>query len=160
MSHAGYLRDYTDGDAEPGVIALIRALQTAGEEAVLHPLIVGVARVHEALETLPEEATAVLEPQDLSILRFVAEAALAPRQMQRAQVETLRRSGFSDDEIHDIVHVVCCFSYMNRLADSLGVGLLAGPYRGWAERLFGTDALAAHLAWADKDGLAGSEQAP
>ncbi len=151
MSHAGSLRDYTDGDAEPGVIALIRALQAAGEEAVLHPLVAGVGLVHEAIDALPNEAMAVLSPGDLPILHFVAEAALAPRQMQRARVRLLRDAGFSDDEIHDIVQVVCCFSYMNRLADSLGVGIFTDDKLAWAERLFGAEAVAKHVAWANKD---------
>jgi alkylhydroperoxidase family enzyme len=151
VSHAGFLRDHTDGDSEPGVIALIRALQAAGEEAVLHPVVAGVGLIHEALDALPEAAMAILEPQDVAILHFTAEAALAPRQMQRARVEYLRGFGFSDDEIHDIVQVVCCFSYMNRLADSLGVGIIAADKLAWAERLFGAEAIAEHVAWAAPD---------
>lgn len=133
------------------MIALIRVLQAAGEEAALHPLIAGVARVHEALDTLPEAAMAILEPNDLAILHFVAEAALAPRQMERARVTYLRGFGFSDDEIHDIVQVVCCFSYMNRLADSLGVGIYADDRLAWAERLLGAEAVREHVEWAARD---------
>jgi len=133
------------------VIALIRVLQAAGEEAVLHPLRAGVGLIHEALDTLPEAAMAILEAGDLAILRFVAEAALAPRQMERARVDYLRGFGFSDDEIHDIVQVVCCFSYMNRLADSLGVGIFTDDRLAWAERLLGAEAVREHLSWAARD---------
>jgi len=46
------------------------------------------------------------------------------------------------------VHVVCCFSYMNRVADGLGV--TAHPDDGgWAERLMGAERLATHRRWAE-----------
>jgi len=148
VSHAGFLRDHTGGDCEAGVIALVQALKAAGDEAAKQPLIAGVARVHEAIDTLPAEARAILSGGDLQILHFTAEAALAPRQMERARVAYLRDAGFDDTAIHDIVHVVCCFSYMNRLADSLGVEVVGPERLAWAERLYGADATAAHTAWA------------
>ncbi|MCO4772871.1 MAG: hypothetical protein KDA24_22755 [Deltaproteobacteria bacterium] len=148
MSHAGFLRDHTEGEAEPGVIALIRAVAKAGERAVELPLQEGVSHVHEVLDSLPDAASAILDPGDLPILHFVAEAALAPRWMERGKVQYLRDNGLSDREIHDVVHVVSCFSYMNRLADSLGVGVFAAERQEWAARLFGTEALAHHRAWA------------
>ena len=62
MSHAGFLREHTEGDADAGVVALIRALAAAGEEAVLRPLREGVSHVHEAIEgrmTKKDTASAV-----------------------------------------------------------------------------------------------------
>ena len=132
------------------MVALVRALHAAGEEAAEHALVVGVARVHEAIDALPAEVLAILEPGDLPILHFVAEVALAPRQLDRACVQFLRSEGLSDLAVHDVVHVVCCFSYMNRLADSLGVGLVGAERLRWAETLFGADAVARHTGWADK----------
>jgi len=148
VSHAGFLRDHTGGDSEAGVIALVRALKEAGDEAAEHPLRAGVARVHEAIDALPPEALAILSDGDLAILHFTAEAALAPRKMDRARLAYLRDAGFDDTAIHDIVHVVCCFSYMNRLADSLGVEVVGAERLAWAERLYGAEATAAHTAWA------------
>ncbi|MFT5681924.1 MAG: hypothetical protein ACI8RZ_002842 [Myxococcota bacterium] len=69
--------------------------------------------------------------------------------MTADHLDPLRGVGLSDDEIHDVVHVVACFSYMNRLADGLGVSLL--PAReAQAIALFGEEALAAHRAWASR----------
>lgn len=63
-------------------------------------------------------------------------------------VEAPRRSWVA---LHDVVHVVCCFSYMNRLADGLGV--TARPEAGsGAERLLGADRVAAHRRWASGGG--------
>ena len=66
--------------------------------------------------------------------------------MTARHLDPLRSVGLSDDEIHDVVHVVCCFSYMNRLADGLGVSVL--PDReALAVELLGAEALAAHREW-------------
>lgn len=148
MSHAGFLRDQTDGDAGPGVVALVRALAEAGERATEVPLRDGVTLVHEAIDALPEAAAGILEDGDVAILHFVAEVALAPRWLERARVQYLRDAGLDDRTIHDVVHVVCCFSYMNRLADALGVGVFAEDRQAWAAELFGDEALARHVAWA------------
>ena len=43
--------------------------------------------------------------------------------MQPSDVETLRRQGFTDLAIHDVVQVVAYFNYINRIADGLGVDL-------------------------------------
>ena len=43
--------------------------------------------------------------------------------MERADVKGLRRHGFNDRAIHDIVQVVAYFNYINRIADGLGVDL-------------------------------------
>ena len=66
--------------------------------------------------------------------------------MTAAHLEPLRAVGLTDDQIHDVVHVVSCFSYMNRLADGLGVSLLA-EREALAVTLFGQQALQAHRAW-------------
>ncbi len=43
--------------------------------------------------------------------------------MERADVEALRRQGFTDRAVHDIVQVTAYFNYINRIADGLGVDL-------------------------------------
>ncbi len=127
----------------------MRALARAGEEAAERPLRAGVSLVHEAIDALPEAALAVLQDGDPPLLHFVAEAALAPRWMEQARVTYLRDRGFDDRAVHDVVQVVCCFSYMNRLADSLGVAVVGEERLAWATRLFGAEAVARHREWAD-----------
>ena len=43
--------------------------------------------------------------------------------MEPADLDALRRHGFKDRAIHDIVQVVAYFNYINRIADGLGVDL-------------------------------------
>ena len=51
--------------------------------------------------------------------------------MKEADVQELRDAGFSNAGILDIVHVTGYYSYVNRLADGLGVELEAF----WEENL-------------------------
>lgn len=44
-----------------------------------------------------------------------------PSQMSQQDIRDLRRSGFSDQDIHDIVQITAYFNYINRVADALGV---------------------------------------
>lgn len=87
-----------------------------------------------------------LTPLKREILRYVIWLTLSPRSMTAAHLVPLRTAGLSDGQIHDVVQVVCCFSYMNRLADGLGVGLLEAR-EALALELFGEAALAAHRTW-------------
>lgn len=48
---------------------------------------------------------------------------LTPGEMTPEDVETLRKSGFSDEAISDAAQVVGYFNYINRVADGLGVDL-------------------------------------
>jgi len=38
-----------------------------------------------------------------------------------AEIIALQQSGFGDQAIHDAVQVIAYFSYINRIADALGV---------------------------------------
>ena len=66
--------------------------------------------------------------------------------MRAHHLVPLRAVGMDDRQIHDVVHVVACFSYMNRLADGTGVTLTETGH-AQAVALFGAEALEAHLAW-------------
>ena len=89
-----------------------------------------------------------LGPRKQSIIYLSASLALLPHGMTAEKLSPLRALGFSDDEIHAMVLVVSCFSFMNRLADGTGVGLQPDRY-GLATELFGADALERHLEWAE-----------
>lgn len=110
--------------------------QTAG----LAPA-VAATRLCDALDS-----TRGLTQEKREILRYVIWLTLSPRSMTAEHLTPLREAGLTDDQIHDVVQVVCCFSYMNRLADGLGVSLLADR-EALAIELLGGPALAAHRAW-------------
>ncbi len=120
----------------------MRGLQALGEEAD------GVAP-RELTPVLRERLTALTvgaPAGDAELLFFVALLTLRPRGMTEAHLAPLRAAGFDDVALQDINNAACCFSYMNRLADGLGVVLEQRKF-AVAEELFGADALAAHLSW-------------
>ena len=55
------------------------------------------------------------------MLDFAVRLTRTPGAVQEDDVATLRRAGFSDVAIHDIVQVTALFNYYNRLADGLGI---------------------------------------
>ncbi len=57
------------------------------------------------------------------MLDFAHKLTLKPQTMQKADVEALRRAGFEDPAILDVVQVAAYFAFVNRLADGLGVEL-------------------------------------
>ena len=54
-------------------------------------------------------------------LSFAEKLTLTPHQMTQADIQVLRRSDYSDEEIHDITQIAAYFNYINRIADALGV---------------------------------------
>jgi len=83
---------------------------------------------------------------DVPLIRFGLRLAHSPRTMNRDRLTPLRQAGMSDREIHDAVTVVACFSYMNRLADGLGVAVERVE---WAKKLMGEARYDAHVRWAE-----------
>ncbi|MEM7333588.1 MAG: peroxidase [Chloroflexota bacterium] len=57
------------------------------------------------------------------MLEFAVKLTRHPASMTEADIQLLRNTGFDDVEIHDIVEVVACFNYFNRLTNGLGVPL-------------------------------------
>ena len=96
-----------------------------------------------------DRITALFNPQDAGLIRFVTELTLRSGQVTSAHIDKLRALTFTDRDIHDIVMVSACFAFMNRLADGTGVTLQPDRYPLAAE-LFGDDALTAHLEWAQR----------
>ncbi|MFV2063430.1 MAG: peroxidase [Chloroflexota bacterium] len=64
-----------------------------------------------------------ISPKRLAMLRYALKLTATPGQMERTDVESLRREGFSDTDILHIAEVVSYFAYANRIADGLGVPL-------------------------------------
>lgn len=65
--------------------------------------------------------TADLAPADRAMLDYAVKLTTTPQAMERGDLEPLRRHGFNDEAIHDIVQVTALFAYYNRLADGLGI---------------------------------------
>ena len=64
---------------------------------------------------------AELSDADRAMLEFAEALTLRPGSMSEADLEILRKVGFSDGAIHDIVQVTALFAYYNRIADGLGI---------------------------------------
>lgn len=57
------------------------------------------------------------------MLTYARKLTLAPANIDCHDVEQLREHGFNDRAIHDICTVTAYFSFVNRIADGLGVEL-------------------------------------
>lgn len=64
---------------------------------------------------------APLDERDRAMLDFAVKLTTAPDTMGEEDVLGLRRAGFDDPSIHDVVQVTALFNYYNRLADGLGI---------------------------------------
>jgi uncharacterized peroxidase-related enzyme len=65
--------------------------------------------------------TAGLDSRRLTILEYAEKLTLTPGDMTAEDVEALRSVGLSDRDILDVVQVAAYYSYVNRIADGLGV---------------------------------------
>ena len=57
------------------------------------------------------------------MLEYTEKLALDPRQVRRSDIERLRETGWNDGDILRICQVTAYFSFVNRMADGLGVAL-------------------------------------
>lgn len=65
--------------------------------------------------------SAPLAPADRAMLAFAERLTHTPWASGPDDIAELRRHGFDDRDIHDIVQVAAYFNYINRVADGLGV---------------------------------------
>jgi uncharacterized peroxidase-related enzyme len=78
----------------------------------------------ELVETLMTDYRAApLESGDRAMLDYVVKLTREPWSMEKTDVRTLRKEGFSDEAILDIVQVTGYYAFANRLADGLGIEL-------------------------------------
>ena len=64
-----------------------------------------------------------LDERRLAMLRYAKKLTLAPRDIEKSDVESLRSNGFEDIDILGICEVVGYYAYANRIVDGLGVEL-------------------------------------
>lgn len=57
------------------------------------------------------------------MLDYADKLTRTPWDMQRDDVQALRRAGLSDRDVLDLILVVSYYAYVNRIADGLGVPL-------------------------------------
>jgi uncharacterized peroxidase-related enzyme len=72
-----------------------------------------------------------LEQRMAALCRYAVKLTRFPHEMQRKDIEELRRHGLDDRAIVDANQVVSYFNYVNRVADGLGIEL----EKSWPEEL-------------------------
>jgi uncharacterized peroxidase-related enzyme len=74
----------------------------------------------KALES--DYTTASLTAQERTMVDYVVQLTKDATKISRAHHERLRQAGFDDKGILQITLIASWFNYINRVADSLGVG--------------------------------------
>lgn len=73
-----------------------------------------------------------------ALLEYAEKVTRSPAACVAADVDALRRAGWSDAAIHDAAQIVAYFNYINRVVDALGVEPEIGLAR-WGDRGPGLD---------------------
>ena len=68
-----------------------------------------------------DPAAGGIDSQTQVMLEFAEKLTLTPWLMEEADLEELRRSSLSEEQVLDVVLITCLFNFMDRLADGLGV---------------------------------------
>ena len=76
---------------------------------------------------IDERQTAPASEQDRAMLAYVDKLTRTPAAMTTADVEALRRAGFSAAAVLDICQVTAYYAFVNRLASGLGVEIEPDP---------------------------------
>ena len=77
----------------------------------------------ELVEALEKDyTTAPISPQDRVMLDYVVKLTKDATKVWKTDIEGLRKAGFDDRGILQITLIASWFNYINRVADSLGVG--------------------------------------
>jgi uncharacterized peroxidase-related enzyme len=76
-----------------------------------------------AADLAAQGSEAAADPRLRVLLRYAERLAVEPASCNSSHVEDLRQQGYSDKAIHDTAQVIAYFSYINRIADGLGVDL-------------------------------------
>jgi uncharacterized peroxidase-related enzyme len=77
----------------------------------------------EMVESLQRDyTTAPITPQERVMLDYVVKLTKDATKVWKNDIEGLRKAGFDDRGILQITLIASWFNYINRVADSLGVG--------------------------------------
>jgi len=64
-----------------------------------------------------------LNERDKEMLNYVVKLTQTPSAMTQEDVDKLKSQGFDDRAIHDVCCIAAYFSFVNRMANGLGVEL-------------------------------------
>jgi len=67
--------------------------------------------------------SSVFDGKELALLEYAQKLTLWPGDLDRSDIEQLRRQGSLEEEILEVNQVVACFNYSNRVINGLGVQL-------------------------------------
>ena len=70
---------------------------------------------------MQDYGNSALDDETLAIVEYVEKLTKEPYEMTENDIQTLRKTGLSDDHILSVVMITAMFAFMNRLADGLGV---------------------------------------
>ena len=76
-----------------------------------------------AADIAAQGSEAAPEPRLRALLQYAERLSLRPASVDQATIDLLGDFGLDDRAIHDAAQVVAYFSYINRVADGLGVDL-------------------------------------
>jgi uncharacterized peroxidase-related enzyme len=77
----------------------------------------------ELVEALEKDyTTAPITPQERVMLDHVVKLTKDATKVSKDDIEGLRKAGFDDRGILQVTLIAAWFNYINRVADSLGVG--------------------------------------
>ena len=62
-----------------------------------------------------------ITPAERAMLDYAVKLTVAPSSIGQEDVEELRRHGFDDRDILDIIYVICLYNFNDRLADATGI---------------------------------------
>ena len=75
--------------------------------------------------------TVDLSERKRKMLEYVFKLTETPQDIEKADVDVLRESGFSDEEILNINLITCYFNFVNRIALGLGVESSSDEVKGY-----------------------------
>jgi uncharacterized peroxidase-related enzyme len=80
------------------------------------------SRDDQLVEELKQDYTRLeLSPGERAMLDYAVKLTVAPSTAGEEDINKLRRQGFDDRDILDIIHVICLYNFNERLADATGI---------------------------------------
>ncbi len=74
------------------------------------------------MEGIKEDYTRLeITPAEQAMLDYAVKLTAAPSSVSEEDVNELRRHGFDDRDILDIIYVTCLYNFNDRLADATGI---------------------------------------
>ncbi|HLZ69438.1 MAG TPA: hypothetical protein VKV26_05940 [Dehalococcoidia bacterium] len=93
-----------------------------------------------ANHAIHNEDDPALGPRERAMAAYARKLTREPWSMTAADLDGLRGTGLSEEQVLDVVAVACLFNFMTRLADGLGVDIeerKAAAVRPWLEQRTG-----------------------